>query len=73
MIDIQQILDNADLVVNGYAFTKCSIGYRVLNTHNTLNAMVISFNGEPLESTMNDIEMKIVSDYFNKNKHFLDD
>ncbi|MCD8013597.1 MAG: hypothetical protein LUG99_10550 [Lachnospiraceae bacterium] len=31
MTDIKEIADNADVIVNGYAFTKCDLGYRVLN------------------------------------------
>lgn len=31
MIDIKSVADKADLIVNGYAFTKCDKGYRILN------------------------------------------
>ena len=31
MIDIEKIADEADMIVNGYAFTKCDLGFRVLN------------------------------------------
>ena len=31
MIDIQEVADAADVIVNGYAFTKCHLGFRVLN------------------------------------------
>ncbi len=30
MLDIIKIADEADLIVNGYAFSKCIEGYRVL-------------------------------------------
>ena len=42
MNEIQTIADNADLIVNGYAFTKCDTGYRVLNINNPQKA----FNAE---------------------------
>lgn len=32
MNEIQIIADNADLIVNGYAFTKCDTGYRGILT-----------------------------------------
>ena len=32
MNEIQTIADNADLIVNGYAFTKCDTGYRGILT-----------------------------------------
>ena len=31
MTDIKQIADQADMIVNGYAFTKCPDGFRILN------------------------------------------
>ena len=31
MADIKQVADAADMIVNGYAFTRCTEGYRVLD------------------------------------------
>ena len=31
MCDIHQVADGANLIVNGYAFTRCEQGFRVLN------------------------------------------
>jgi len=73
MNEIQIIADNADLIVNGYAFTKCDIGYRVLNINNPQKASVVSPDGTTLETTMDDIEAGIVVDYFLKNKQFVED
>ena len=73
MNDIKEIADAADMIVNGYAFTKCDSGYRVLNLNNPKKSIVISPEGEALETTMDDIEISIVSDYFKKNKQYLED
>ena len=73
MNDIQTIADNADLIVNGYAFTKCDIGYRVLNINNPQKASVVSPDGNTLETTMDDIEAGIVVDYYLKNKQHMED
>ncbi|MBQ3688513.1 MAG: hypothetical protein II937_01455 [Bacteroidales bacterium] len=73
MNEIQKIADNADLIVNGYAFTKCDTGYRVLNINNPQKASVVSPDGTTLETTMDDIEAGIVVDYFLKNKQFVED
>jgi len=73
MTDITQIAENADMIVNGYAFTKCELGYKVLNLDNPQKAMVVSETGEPFETTMDDIEIRIVVDYFLKNKKFMED
>lgn len=73
MPDIIKIADEADLIVNGYAFTKCSEGYRVLNLNRPNHAIVLSEEGETLETTMDDIEIQIVKDYFVKNRKFMED
>ena len=31
MVDVKQVADAADMIVNGYAFTRCAEGFRVLN------------------------------------------
>lgn len=33
MRDIKKIADEADVIVDGYAFTVCDEGYQVLNLH----------------------------------------
>lgn len=42
MIDIKNIADKADMIINGYAFTKCDEGYQVLNLNKPSNALVLS-------------------------------
>ncbi|MBQ5453979.1 MAG: hypothetical protein IIU03_06125 [Bacteroidales bacterium] len=73
MNEIKNIADNADMIVNGYAFTKCDMGYRVLNLNNPHNSILISTSGETLETTMDDIEISIVADYYKNNKKFLEE
>ena len=45
MPDILKIADNADMIVNGYAFTKCEEGFKVLNLNRPDRAIVISVDG----------------------------
>ncbi|OUO76661.1 hypothetical protein B5F53_16270 [Blautia sp. An249] len=73
MLDIIKVADEADLIVNGYAFTKCVNGYKVLNLNRPTCAAVLSTEGEVLETTMDDIEIQIVKDYFRNNKKFMED
>ena len=72
MLDIIKIADEADLIVNGYAFTKCDMGYRVLNLNRTDHTVVLSEDGEIIEATMDDIEIQIVQDYYAKNRKFME-
>lgn len=73
MIDIKKIADEADMIVDGYAFTKCDLGYKVLNLKRPQSAIVISEQGEPLETTMDDIEMSIVVEIFNKDRKYMEE
>ena len=73
MVDIKSVADEADMIVNGYAFKRCSSGFRVLNLNHPNSAVVLSNAGEVLETSMDDIEIQIVKDYFAKNRQFLED
>lgn len=46
MLNLRKVADDADMIVNGYAFNKCSHGYRVLNLNKPQNAIVFSKSGE---------------------------
>lgn len=73
MLDLHKVADDADMIVNGYAFNRCSHGYRILNLNHPQNAIVLSKSGEILETSMDDIEIAIVKDYFNRNKKLLEE
>ena len=69
-IELKEIADKADLIVNGYAFTIYDEKIRVLNIDNPTKACVI-FDGKIIETTMDDIEMDIVMDYYHRDREFL--
>ena len=73
MTDIKQVADLADMIVNGYAFTKCPDGIRILNLNRPDKALKLSANGDVLETSMDDIEIQIVKNYLAKNRRFLED
>jgi len=70
---IADVADAADMIVNGYAFSAWNGGYRVLNLNRLNCAAVLSKDGEVLETSMDDIELAIVQDYFRANRRFLED
>ena len=72
MIDKKKIADNADIIVNGYAYTKDGTNTRVLNLNRIDKASVIDKNGEVIETTMDDIEIDIILDYYSKNSKYLE-
>lgn len=73
LIDIQQIAESAQMIVNGYAFTFIEGGnIRILNLHGLHHAAVIRPNGELLETNMDDIELAIVNEYWERNKKYME-
>ena len=73
MPDIKSIADGADIIVNGYAFTRKDDGIDVLNLNSPDKAVVFSIDGSVLETTMDDIELSIVNRYLLQNLKYMED
>ncbi len=73
MLDIKIIADKADIIVNGYAFTRSGERIQVLNLNNSDRAVVFGANGEVLETTMDDIELSIATHYLQQNLKYMGD
>lgn len=73
MEKIREIADQADMIVDGYAFTRENKQIRILNLNNPDKALVISEDGKVLETTMDDIEIRIVLDYWDSDREFMED
>ena len=71
--DIRVIADGADMIVDGYAFTKCDSGYKIIDLNNMKSAMVVNLKDEVIETTMDDIEIGIVMNLYKRNKRFVGD
>lgn len=67
-----EICSEADMIVCGYAFTKTEDSdVRILDLKEPHHALLMSSQGEILETTMDDIELSIVEEYWNKNKKYM--
>ena len=73
MPDIKTIADNADVIINGYAFTQEGDEIHVLNLNCPDKAVVFSLDGEVLETTMDDIELSIVNRYLPQYLKYMED
>jgi len=73
MPDIKIIADKADVIINGYAFTREEDGIHVLNLNSPNKAVVFSADGDVLETTMDDIELSIASRYLQQNLKYMED
>ena len=73
MPDIKTIADKADIIINGYAFTRDGERIHVLNLNSPDKAVVFNADGEVLETTMDDIELSIASRYLQQNRKYMED
>jgi hypothetical protein len=71
-LNIEKIADNADMIINGYAFTREDKWVRVLNL-NCVNHAAVILNDKVVETNMDDIENEIVIGYYQQNKHFMEE
>lgn len=72
MCNILEVADRADVIVNGYAFTKDGENVKVLNLNQVDRAAVLRDDGEVLETSMDDIELDIILDYYKKNRKYME-
>lgn len=72
MIDIKQIADDAEVIIDGYAFSRFDGGYRVLNLNAPDKAAVFAQDGSVLETTMNDIELHIASKHLASGRKYME-
>lgn len=73
MPDIKTVADKADVIINGYAFTRNEDRIQVLNLNSPDKAAVFSADGQVLETTMDDIELSIASRYLQQNLKYMED
>lgn len=73
MIDFMKVADQADMIINGYAFTKENELIRILNLNNTDKSVVVDKVGKVLETSMDDIEIQIVKNYLENNQEFMEE
>lgn len=73
MPDIKSIAEKADIIVNGYAFTRKDNQIHVLNLNCPDKAVVFSRDGEVQETTMDDIELSIVGRYLRQSLKYMED
>lgn len=72
MCNVIEIADSAEMIINGYAFTKEHSYIRVLNLNKPEKAAVLAETGEVLETSMDDVELDIVLDYYQRNRKYME-
>lgn len=71
--ELLKVSSDADMIVCGYAFTKTEdSNIRVLDLKEPHHALLMSPQGEILETTMNDVELSIVEGYWDKSRKYVE-
>lgn len=72
--EIVNISSNANMIVGGYAFKRTDdLNICVLQLQAPNHALILSPNDEILETTMDDVELDIVKEYWKKNKQYMEE
>lgn len=73
-IEIDQISQSALMIVGGYAFCPMdNNNIKVLGLYAPNHVSIIRQNGEVLETNMDDIELDIISGYWQRNRHLVEE
>lgn len=72
MDKLKAIADSAEMIINGYAFVKDGENIKVVNLNNPQKAMYMDCTGDVLETSMDDIEIDIVLNYYNRNRKYME-
>ena len=71
--ELIRIADEADVIINGYAFTRNGDNISVLNLNRPDKAALMSYDGIVLETSMDDIELDIVLEYYQRNRKYMEE
>ena len=70
--ELKQIADDAAMIVKGSAFSYKDNFISVLNLNNPSRAMLISKDGEIIESNTDEIEEALILKIWNEDKEFME-
>ena len=72
--DLLKACEDAKMIVCGYAFsTTENSNIRVLDLNAPHHALVMSDHGDVYETTMDDVEISIVKNFWGKNKKHMEE
>ena len=70
-LSVKDVADNANMIINGYAYTKDGDYIRVLNL-NCLNNAAVIYKDEIVETNMDDIEAYKVNKLYQANVKYME-
>ena len=73
MVDVQAIADAADVIVRGYAVSRCEEGIRVFNLNDAYGAAVFTADGQLVETNMDAIGMSIAEGIVKSSLNYMEE
>ena len=74
MYDAKRIADEAEVIIDGYAYIKKDEGrITIVNLNREGHAALVFPTGEIVESSMDEIELSIALDYLDRAKAYMED
>ena len=74
MLEPRMIADEADVIIDGFAFIKKDAGrVTIVNLNREGHAALIFPSGEVIESSMDEIELSIAMEYLIRVKEYMED
>lgn len=70
--ELIKIAENADMIINNYAFTRQDDNIKILNLRHPASAMIISSDGKMLETNMDEIEQSIVLNIWKNDSEYME-
>lgn len=70
-LEIKKLADDADMIVDWYAFFRQENSVKIINLQNPHNVLILSQNGNVLETNMPNLEVVLVKQYYDENREFL--
>lgn len=72
MINIEELANEAEVIIDGFAFVRFENGIRIFDLNNKKGVAVISKDGKLVETNMDDIELKIAQKYLNRAEKYME-
>ena len=73
MFDPKKIADEADVIIDGYAFIRKDENITIVNLNREGHAALIFPSGEVTETSMDEIELAIAMGYLERAKTYMED
>ena len=73
MTDTERIANEADVIINGYAFLKTNEEIKAINLNNDFDTAVFKTDGTLIETNMDDIELTISKEYLPNAQKYMEE